>query len=57
MTKTCAEALFTLGDRPETRWEDARRELQALGHDSTISYLAECCRCNTFSVRDARNVQ
>ena len=40
----CNEALFTLGDKPELRYVAARRELEALGHDSTISYLAEMCR-------------
>ena len=35
----CREALFTLGDKPELRYRVAREELQALGHDSTISYL------------------
>jgi FO synthase len=38
----CHEALFTLGDRPESRYKVAREGLQALGHDSTLSYLAEC---------------
>jgi hypothetical protein len=37
------EALFTLGDRPEARWSEASAELKTLGHDSTVSYLAECC--------------
>jgi len=37
----CTEALFTLGERPEDRYRMARDELAALGHDSTIGYLAE----------------
>lgn len=37
----CREALFTLGDRPEARYAAAREALAALGHDSTLSYLAE----------------
>ena len=37
----CKEALFTLGDKPERRYQAARRELAALGHPSTISYLRE----------------
>ena len=37
----CREALFTLGDKPERRYAAARRGLEALGHGSTISYLAE----------------
>jgi FO synthase len=40
----CKEALFTLGDKPELRYAAARRELDELGHDSTISYLVEACR-------------
>lgn len=37
----CQEALFTLGDKPELRYSIARDELAALGHDTTLSYLAE----------------
>lgn len=37
----CREALFTLGDRPEDRYAAARDALARLGHDSTLSYLAE----------------
>ena len=37
----CHEALFTLGDRPETRYQAARAELRELGHASTLSYLKE----------------
>ena len=37
----CREALFTLGDKPELRYAVARDELAALGHETTISYLAE----------------
>ena len=37
----CHEALFTLGDRPETRYQVARDELRELGHASTLSYLRE----------------
>src|SRR5918911_1485864 len=40
----CREALFTLGDKPELRYRAARDELQALGHPSTISYLAQAAR-------------
>ena len=40
----CKEALFTLGDKPELRYAQARRELAALGHDTTISYLAEAAK-------------
>lgn len=37
----CKEALFTLGDKPELRYRVAREELAALGHPTTLSYLAE----------------
>ncbi len=37
----CKEALFTLGDKPEQRYKVAARELAALGHATTISYLCE----------------
>src|SRR5512133_4199344 len=40
----CHEALFTLGERPEARWPQARDALVALGHDSTVGYLAAMCR-------------
>jgi FO synthase len=36
----CDEALFTLGDKPEVRYRQARGELAALGHETTLSYLA-----------------
>ena len=39
----CREALFTLGDRPEARYPAARRALDAMGHESTLSWLAEAC--------------
>src|SRR3989449_8638572 len=35
----CTEALFTLGDKPELRYQGARDGLAALGHSSTIGYL------------------
>ena len=37
----CHEALFTLGDKPELRYRAAREELARLGHETTLSYLAE----------------
>ena len=36
----CREALFTLGDKPELRYRAARDELAALGHETTLDYLA-----------------
>lgn len=37
----CKEALFTLGDRPEDRWPEARAWLDAHGYRSTLHYVAE----------------
>src|SRR5438477_8719084 len=39
----CTEALFTLGDKPELRYQAARDALKALGHKTTISYLTAMC--------------
>jgi FO synthase len=36
----CAEALFTLGDKPELKWKPAAEALAALGHATTLDYLA-----------------
>ncbi|MFQ5524538.1 MAG: radical SAM protein, partial [Acidimicrobiia bacterium] len=36
----CTEALFTLGDRPEERWPQAREFLAAHGAGSTLEYVA-----------------
>jgi FO synthase len=38
----CKEALFTLGDRPEERWTQAREWLDARGYDSTLDYVRAC---------------
>jgi FO synthase len=35
----CLEALFTLGDRPEDRWPEAREWLDEQGYDSTLAYI------------------
>jgi FO synthase len=35
----CVEALFTLGDKPELRYQQAREALTALGYGSTLEYL------------------
>jgi FO synthase len=35
----CKEALFTLGDRPEDRWRQARDWLDEHGYDDTLSYV------------------
>jgi FO synthase len=42
-THRCTEALFTLGDRPEARWRQAREFLAAHGHTTTIGYVEEMC--------------
>ncbi|GAB2758747.1 bifunctional FO biosynthesis protein CofGH [Salinifilum aidingensis] len=38
----CKEALFTLGDRPEDRWQEAADWLEARGYASTVDYLRSC---------------
>ncbi|MBW3589249.1 MAG: bifunctional FO biosynthesis protein CofGH [Actinobacteria bacterium] len=40
----CKEALFTLGDKPELRYRAAREELDRLGFESTIAYLAHAAK-------------
>jgi FO synthase len=35
----CKEALFTLGDKPEDRWHQARAWLDSHGYDDTLSYV------------------
>ncbi len=35
----CREALFTLGDKPELRYEAAREALRGLGYERTVDYL------------------
>lgn len=35
----CQEALFTLGDKPEQRYPQARDELEKMGYGTTIAYL------------------
>lgn len=39
-TYRCTEALFTLGDRPEDRWQQAASFLARHGCDSTLEYVA-----------------
>jgi FO synthase len=38
----CLEALFTLGDRPEDRWDVAAEWLSERGYSSTLDYLRAC---------------
>ena len=40
----CTEALFTLGERPEQRYPEARQWLSERGYGTTLEYLAEMCR-------------
>lgn len=40
----CHEALFTLGEFPEARYDQARTWLAASGYDTTVDYLAAMCR-------------
>ena len=40
----CHEALFTLGDRPETRYPAAARWLEQHGFDSTVAYIEHAAR-------------
>ncbi|MEX1147693.1 MAG: 7,8-didemethyl-8-hydroxy-5-deazariboflavin synthase CofG, partial [Sphingomonadales bacterium] len=40
----CREALFTLGDKPELRYRAARDTLAAMGHASTVAYVAAAAR-------------
>ena len=40
----CHEALFTLGERPEERYEPARTWLSEHGYESTVAYLAAMAR-------------
>ena len=42
-TAGCHEALFTLGEAPETKWDVAREWLAERGHATTIDYLVEMC--------------
>ena len=39
----CKEALFSLGERAEERYESVRTRLRSLGHSSTVDYLAAMC--------------
>jgi FO synthase len=43
-TAGCHEALFTLGDKPELRYPQARAELEAMGYPRTLDYLAAAAR-------------
>ncbi len=40
----CTEALFTLGERPEQRYSEARDWLQRHGYRTTLEYLHDACQ-------------
>jgi FO synthase len=40
----CTEALFTLGERPELRYDEAARWLAARGYHSTVDYVANAAQ-------------
>ena len=40
----CTEALFTLGERPELRYDEAARWLAARGYKSTVDYVANAAQ-------------
>ncbi|MCP8321887.1 MAG: 7,8-didemethyl-8-hydroxy-5-deazariboflavin synthase CofG, partial [archaeon] len=39
----CTEALFTLGEKPEQRYQEVSEELKRLGYNSTLEYLRDMC--------------
>jgi FO synthase len=40
----CTEALFTLGERPEQRYTEARDWLERRGYATTLEYLGDMCQ-------------
>ena len=40
----CTEALFTLGERPEQRYPEAKEWLKGRGYSSTLDYLTNMCK-------------
>ena len=40
----CTEALFTLGERPEQRYPEAKEWLEHRGYSTTLDYLTAMCR-------------
>ncbi len=40
----CKELLFSLGEKPELRYEQAKAALGELGYESMVSYLADACK-------------
>lgn len=40
----CTEALFTLGERPEQKYSEAKDWLERRGYATTLEYLADMCK-------------
>ena len=40
----CTEALFTLGERPEQRYHEAKDWLEHRGYQTTLGYLTDICK-------------
>ena len=40
----CNEALFTLGEKPEEKYGEAKIQLKRLGYNTTIEYLYDMCK-------------
>lgn len=40
----CTEALFTLGERPEQRYPEAKDWLNRMGYKTTLEYLTQMCK-------------
>jgi len=40
----CTEALFTMGERPEQRYPEAKEWLRRRGYATTLQYLADMCK-------------
>ena len=51
LTAGCTEALFTLGERPELRYDEAARWLAARGYQSTVDYVASAAQMVLESTR------
>ncbi|MFQ5980996.1 MAG: 7,8-didemethyl-8-hydroxy-5-deazariboflavin synthase subunit CofG [Candidatus Heimdallarchaeota archaeon] len=43
-TMKCPEILFTMGEKPEDHFSNARQWLDTHGYSSTIDYLVQCCK-------------
>lgn len=42
--KGCKELLFSLGEKPELRYEKAKEALLSLGYETLVDYLRDMCR-------------